>query len=252
MQVEKMVRWVKENRFNRGSFYNEFLDKETGKYCDPDRYAIRNIAGYDCLSDGLHSLFRIACDNFNHPPYESTNDVIDVYERYRKVPIFYFPPQKDGRHFGINVGRSLREGQKIDPDINFTYHDRIDLFLFDLKMWFKYYFEEKDEYKACEICKMHKYYLDEVAETKDWLVGLQAEAIEKGYENGFKYLMGKVYNVKGIFVDDKYDVFNIGTGDLITESNWDNVKDDDWNKAFYENLKDKINLWYKRQGFFCG
>lgn len=249
MQVEEMVRWVKENRFNRGSFYNEFLK---GTYRDPDSYAIRNIAGYNCLADGLHSLFRIACDNFNHPPYESTNDVIDVYERYRKVPIFYFPPKKDG-HIGINVGRSLWKGQEIDSDKDFfTYHDRIDLFLFDLKMWFKYYFEEENEYNARKICKMHKYYLDEVTETKKWLVDLQKEAIEKKYRNGFEYLMNEIYDVKNIFVDDEYEVFNIETGELITEQNWCDVKNGDWTTDFYENLKIKIDEWYNKQGLLCG
>ncbi len=226
----------------------QILEDDSRKYrLDPDWRCKRIIENFKCNADALLPFYWISNGKSQDAFYENNdNDIIHIFEHYRKVPIFYFPlaknekwpPEPDKWHDGINSSR----GDK--------YHDRIDLFLFDLKLWFKYYYDEKDKDKACSKCKMHKCYLDEITETEAWLDALNEKSKTKGYTNGFEYLMDKVYDVKGIFVDESFNVYNIESNEIIEESNWEDVKEGYWTKTFYVNLKAKIDAWYERQGFF--
>ena len=253
----------RENLLDKYNEYQWVLDSDDNKSytLDPDWRAKRKFGGHWCNADGLHSFKKISqgCDQGKY--YEDDiSKIFSVYEHYRKVPIFYFPPMWDG-HNGINNSRGN------------AYHDRIDLFLFDLKTWFDYLADlaaltadmpstlrkEKEDAlrkEAEEICSviMIKCYEDKYTDTKEWLDNLTDEAKnakEKGYNSGFDYLMDKIYNVKGIFVDNEYNVFNIETDELINKENWDRVKKGGWTRDFYDNLKKKIDEWYERQGFFC-
>lgn len=246
--VKNLNEWLKESKGNEPYLREGFVD--TSNYVDPDPISRRLIEGYDCSADGLHSIYRISkwYDVEKHEYFEDVDDIVDVYDRYRKVPIFHFPPAK-GEHRGINNERSLWPNNKSAE--YFTYSDRIDLFLFDLKLWFKYYYDEGNKDTACSKCKMYRCYLEEITETRAWLDALNIKAKTEGYTDGFEYLMDEVYNVRGIFVDEKFDVYDIESNELIDEeTNWGGVREGGWSKVFYENLKAKIDAWYKRQGFF--
>ena len=219
---------VSDNNEYRENLYYAIED------LDPDKNFVLKIAGKDCSADGMHSIWRISCGMHTESKYyENSTDIIDVYEHYRKVPIFFFP-RKGG---GINQTRAKRE----------TFKDRIDLFLFYLKEYFENHLE--DGLYIEENLRMIECF--NIRENREWIEDLEKLSIDTKYRNGFEYLMDEIYDVRGIFVDNDYNVLNIETGEPITNANWDDYKTNGWTRLYYENLKVKIDEWYDRQGFFC-
>ena len=73
-------------------------------YLDPDGFEIRKIGGIDCSADGLLSIKRI------YRKYGMSEETIYEYEKYRRIPIFFFPQEMNG----INMSRASVFGDKID------------------------------------------------------------------------------------------------------------------------------------------
>lgn len=160
---------------------------------DPDGCAIKYYGNQICICDGLLSIKKMI--DFE----ESLEDVKEIYRKYRKIPIFFFPSEYNG----INTSRARK--------IN----DRVDHTLYDLKK----YFESKEN---CILIDAYN-----LPETKKWLESV------KTFENLIDWL-----DIKGIFTDDNYNIFDIETGILMDEEKYLQHK---YTKKYYENLKKKID-----------
>lgn len=171
-------------------------------YIDPDSKAIKNDNGVECTADGLLSKKRI------FDKYGFTLKMIEEYEQYRKVPIFYFPKETNG----INQTRARRFG------------DRIDYTLYDIKM----YYENPEE------CKMKFAY--SLPKTSKWLEKI----------GSFENLIDNYLKVKGIFTDNNYQVYDLETDDKIIEGYKDKYPYE-WSSVYYNNIKNKIDEFMKKQ-----
>ncbi len=169
-------------------------------YLDPDGFEIRKIGGIDCSADGLLSIKRI------YRKYGMSEETIYEYEKYRRIPIFFFPQEMNG----INMSRAS------------VFGDKIDYTLFDLKRKF-----------AGNICRLDEAY--NLPKTNAWLKNI----------GSFEKLV-EIYKIKGIFVNENYEVFDLekGNGSLITdycdEYSWT------WSERYYNQLKSKIDLYMKK------
>jgi len=182
---------------------NKNLDKEELKQiivsqlrkADPDRYAVKYYDDEKCTCDGLLSIKKMT--DFE----ENLEDVKEIYKKYRKIPVIFFPSEYNG----INTSRA--RNKKIN--------DRIDYTLYDLKK----YFESKDN---CILINSYN-----LPKTKRWLEKV------KTFENLIDWL-----GVKGIFTDDNYNVYDIENDTLINEKD---CLEHQYTKKYYENLKRKID-----------
>lgn len=169
-------------------------------YLDPDGFEIRKIGGIDCSADGLLSIKRI------YRKYGMSEETIYEYEKYRRIPIFFFLQEMNG----INMSRAS------------VFGDKIDYTLFDLKRKF-----------AGNICRLDEAY--NLPKTNAWLKNI----------GSFEKLV-EIYKIKGIFVNENYEVFDLekGNGSLITdycdEYSWT------WSERYYNQLKSKIDLYMKK------
>lgn len=175
------------------------------KNLDPDGRFIKSMYGVDCTADALLSVWRIC------QMEKSIDDIVPVYKRYRKMPVFYFPCEQGG----INQTRST------------VFGDRIDCTLYDLK---KYFLNGNTD--SCRL----KRALDRPI-TAQWLWGVQS------FEN-----LVDIYNVKGVFIDDDYQVIDLDTGGVLSDYPPASVKLLDWSQDYYTNVKVKLDEWYIRAG----
>lgn len=189
LESEEMVRDILFNQYRAGGW-------------DPDGKAVRYEFGVKCTADGLHSMWRIT--NME----KDVAQIVPVYARYRRVPIFFFPSEVGG----INTTRAK------------TFGDRIDHTLYDLKMY----------YADREKCLMSNAY--NRPKTKVWLEGMQS----------FEYLIDWL-GVKGIFTDAFYNVYDLEHTDnrIIKEYRTLQEYQEPWNDAYYENLKSLIDMYVK-------
>lgn len=133
--------------------------------------------------------------------YGLSEKMIEEYEHYRKRPHMFFPVEMNG----INMSRAS------------VFGDRIDHTLLDLKR----YFEKKP-------CRLKDAYA--LPKTYQWL----------SVFGTFEKLMD-LYGIKGIFINDSYEVYDLekGDGSILTEYAdqyfWD------WSDTYYENVKKKID-----------
>ncbi len=169
---------------------------------DPDGKAVRYVFDVKCTADGLHSMWRITNMEMD------VEQIVPVYARYRRVPIFFFPSEVGG----INTTRAK------------TFGDRIDHTLYDLKM----YFSDREK------CLMSNAY--NRPKTKVWLEGIQS----------FEHLIDWL-GVKGIFTDDFYNVFDLEYADneIIKEYRTLQEYQEPWSDVYYENLKSRIDMYVK-------
>lgn len=172
-------------------------------YIDPDSCEVKNMEGVDCSADGLLSIKRI------YRKYGLSEIGISEYERYRMIPIFFFPKEMNG----INMSRASVFGDKIDHT------------LFDLKR----YYQGKNE--ECKLVKAYK-----LPKTSEWLKNMKS----------FEKIVDE-YGVKGIFVNDDYEVYDLekGNGSVITD--YDERYTWFWSDSYYNNLKNKIDEFMKNK-----
>lgn len=172
---------------------------------DPDSKALRYEYGIKCTSDGLHSMWRIS--NME----KDVEQIVPVYARYRRVPIFFFPSE----YGGINTTRAKKFG------------DRIDHTLYDLKMYFT---EDREK------CFMINTYRR--PKTSAWLAGMQS----------FEYLIDWL-GVKGIFTDDSYNVYDLEYTDDKILSKYRTMQEyqEPWSDEHYNNLKTRIDMYMERE-----
>lgn len=186
------------NLFSKPSNINDdniLWDMIYAFYLDPDGYDVRTIGGVSCSADGLLSIKRIC------RKYGVSEEGIREYERYRKIPIFFFPQERNG----INMARAS------------VFGDKIDATLFDLK--------RKFEGSTHRLAKAY-----DLPKTSKWIESI----------GDFKKLVD-IYGIKGIFVDDDYNVFDLEkcNGSVITE--YSNDYSWNWSDAYYQHLKFKID-----------
>ena len=172
---------------------------------DPDGKAVRYAFDVKCTADGLHSIWRIT--NME----KDVEQIIPVYTRYRRVPIFFFPCERGG----INTTRAK------------TFGDRIDHTLFDLKMYFS----------DSEKCMMSNAY--NRPKTKMWLEGMQS------FEKLIDWL-----GVKRIFTDESYNVYDLEYTDGRAIKEYCTLQEyqEPWSDAYYENLKARIDMYMEYKG----
>ncbi len=132
---------------------------------------------------------------------EEPEDILQTYKTYRKKPIFFFPAELGG----INIAR------------NSVFGDKIDLTLLDIR---QYYAGGAFE------CKLQKTY--QRPKTAAWLKSFES------FENLIDW-----YGIKGIFTDQKYNVYDIES--LALEPSTHSSKE--WSRDYYENLKKLIEQW---------
>lgn len=139
--------------------------------------------------------------------YGLSDDMIGEYKKYREIPIFFFPREING----INTSRAIAFG------------DRIDVTLFDLKNYFSK--------RKCRLSDNYK-----LPKTSEWLSQLG------NFEN-----LAEWYGIRGIFVDDNYEVFDIEKGgNSILKGYADSYKYE-WSVEYLNNLKEKIDSFSIRQ-----
>jgi hypothetical protein len=133
--------------------------------------------------------------------YGVSEGAIKEYARYRQIPIFFFPQENNG----INMTRASVFGDKIDHT------------LFDIKRRF--------EGSACRLTKAYN-----LQKTSRWIEEI----------GSFEKLVD-IYGVKGIFVNDDYEVFDLEQGDgcVITEYREDYSWN--WSDTYYQHLKLKMD-----------
>lgn len=175
-------------------------------YIDPDSNGIKEYGGITCTADGLFSIRRI------YTKYGMKIQTIQEYNQYRRVPIFFFPTERNG----INTTRAV------------VFGDRMDHTLYDLKQ----YFEAKDEEEK-EKCKLISAY--RMPKTKAWL-----DAI-----GSFEQLIDW-YGVKNIFTNDNYEVYDIEQGKEVVISDYLDVYKWEWSHKYYENLQNYVNQFMNR------
>jgi hypothetical protein len=175
-------------------------------YIDPDSNGLRELNGVQCTADGLFSIRRI------YKKYGIDIQTVEEYAIYRKIPIFFFPQEKNG----INSRR------------NFVFGDRIDYTLYDIKLYLDAKTEE--ERNQCKLISTYK-----MPKTKIWLEKL----------GSFKNLVDW-YGIEGIFVNDNYDVYDIerGNGKVIL-AHLDKY-DWDWSENYYSNLKEYVDRFVRK------
>lgn len=182
--------------------------KRGGIYIDPDGKSPRLINNVLCYADGLISITRLIKKKNGK---RISPEIVDEYEKYRKNPIIFFPSEKN--YIGLNPKRYE------------IYDDKIDYALYDIK---KYLSERND----IDIRLTQSYNAEN---TKKWLKNMT-------FEN-----LCNEYKIIGIFVNEKYDIFNLekGNGEVLNEDDYKNfVKADSfenqWSDKYLENLQEKI------------
>lgn len=176
-------------------------------YKDPDGYALdssgfKEVDHIICTVDALISKNRI----YEHVGFN--DNFIDEYIISRQTPIMFFPKEKGG----INTSRYS------------TFGDRIDYFLFDLKL-----------YCNDEKCKMESTY--ELPNTNLWI-----NSFNKDFSKIIDWL-----DIKGIFVTDNYDVLDLEKNDgSIIEEHKDNYSKK-WTDSYYQTVKKKIEDFNKNK-----
>lgn len=175
-------------------------------YIDPDSYAIKKFGGIECSADGLLSIKRI------YRMFGLTDKAISEYARYRKIPIFFFPQEKNG----INMSRASIFGDKIDHT------------LYDIK---KYY--EAVNNGNIDECKLIQAY--KLPKTSEWLYKIGS------FENLVKW-----YGIEGIFVDENYEIYDIEKGDGSCITNYCNQYSWWWSDTYYNNLKKSIDKYMEK------
>lgn len=173
------------------------------KSWDPDGKAIRYVGNVKCTADAILSLNRIC------KMEDKEENIVQVFERYRKIPIIFFPCVKGG----INTTRAN------------VLKDRIDHTLFDLKM---YYTEKRQE------CRLLKAYAGK--ETEKWLDEM----------NSFEQIIDW-WGVRGILTDDGYNVYDLEYADNRILTEYKIVYGEEWSKEYYENAKRKIEEYIKHE-----
>lgn len=166
-------------------------------YIDPDPFECREFDGVICSADALLSIKRIFLS------HGISNEIVNEFERYRKVPIFFFPQEKNG----INMTRAA------------VFGDRIDYTLFDLKN----YFEAKTEREREQSRLIRAYKLPK---TKQWLDSL-----------GSFEALADWYQIKGVFVNHNYEVYEIENGQNRVITGYLEKFSWSWSNEYYENLK---------------
>lgn len=142
--------------------------------------------------------------------YHNISLVAEEYKRYRKSPIFYFPKEVGG----INTTRAS------------VFADKIDYCLYDLKRFYEGNCNPK-MMKAYSREKTNKFLKDmgSFEALIDWL------------------------GVKGSFVNEQYDVYDIEKGNGETLKEVPNKPYRKWEKtSYYDNLKALIHKHYKLSG----
>lgn len=175
-------------------------------YVDPDSYAIRVFRGIECSADGLLSIKRI------YRKYGLTDEAISEYARYRRIPIFFFPKEKNG----INMSRAS------------VFGDRIDHTLYDIKK----YYEAVNKGNVDE-CKLKQAY--KLPKTSVWL----------GEIGSFEELV-KWYGIESIFVDENYEIYDIEKGDGSYITNYCDSYRWQWSDAYYNNLRNLIDKYMEK------
>ena len=173
------------------------------KRWDPDGKAIRYVGDIKCTADAILAFNRIC------KMEEREDDIVQVFEKYRKIPIIFFPC---GRGC-INTSRASIFG------------DRIDHILFDLKM---YYTEKRQE------CRMIKTY--DKGQTKKWLDEMES------FENIIDW-----WGVRGILTDVDYNVYDLEYEDKRIITEYKEKYSKEWSKGYYENVKRKVEKMDKRE-----
>lgn len=211
-EVHKLCSSILRDLFEGFALESNFQDKELfwnmiyAFYIDPDANGVRELKGIQCTADGLFSIRRI------YRKYGIDIKTVEEYETYRKIPVFFFPQEKNG----INMTRAS------------VFGDKIDYTLYDLKM----YLEAKtdEERNKCKLISAYN-----LPKTKAWLEEL----------GSFEKLV-EWFEIKGIFVDDNYDVYDIerGQGEVIlgylSEYNWT------WSDKYYGNLKKYVDQYMSK------
>lgn len=177
-------------------------------YNDPDKKSVKYFGKSQtkCTADGLFSINRIYNKN------GLTEDMVADYRICRKKPIFFFPQERGG----IN---QLRYS---------VFGDRIDHTLFDLKNYFDY----KNNFEYKNYCRLAKAY--DKPKTSEWLEDI----------NDFKQLV-EWYDIKGIFVNDKYEVIDIEAGDGKIIDTYKKTYKREWSDDYYDHLKKIVDKYYK-------
>lgn len=178
-------------------------------YIDPDSAAHNNEwKEAACTADALISLKRLYV-------HEGLNDkLVQGYERYRRIPIFFFPKEKNG----INMTRAA------------VFGDKIDFTLFDIKRYLEA--ETDAERQSCRLINAYNQPI-----TKRWLMNVK----EKG---GFSKII-EWLKIGTIFTNENYEVFDIEKGngaiieDYLDEFPWM------WSVEYYNSLKEKIEEYMK-------
>jgi len=137
----------------------------------------------------------------------NVDDILPVYKKYRKNPIIFFPSENGG----INTSRARIFG------------DRVDHTLYDIKL---YYSAERNKCRLLNAYNKQK--------TKEWLRKMQS------FENIVEW-----WGVKGIFTNEKYEVFDLESeiGELIIDYKEVKEYQMQWSRTYYNNLKKKIIMF---------
>lgn len=171
-------------------------------YLDPDSCAVKQLAGIECSADGLFSMKRI------YRKYGLSEYAIAEYERYRKLPIFFFPRERNG----INMSRAS------------VFGDRIDHTLFDLKNYFQ------GNKRECKLAAAYG-----LPKTSEWLK-----------EMGSFEALVKWYGIGGIFVNDNCEVFDLERGGKSVLTQYSDQYNWWWSDTYYCNLRNKIDDYMER------
>lgn len=227
---------LRVNREHGRSDYHirQALYKCDNQITDYDGKIRRIVGGVECTADALISFYTIT-----HEKTEESNEyfepyvdkIIENYFHYVKVPIFMFPCHQNS----INQRRYYK------------FDDRIDMTLYDIKKEL----DARENSKDSEAF-LKKVYKEEGTDT--WLKFVIDQARLSG-SSGFSYLCRRVFFIDSIFVDEKDNVINLDTNEVLTDEEWRKYEDGGsgfWTFNYYENLQEKINEWYKQQKFICG
>ncbi len=165
-------------------------------YIDPEVKAVKKAGDIDCIADGLMTIMRL------YKVHGMTSTLVNEYEKYRKMPIFYFPNEVNG----ISMARER------------VFGDRIDHTLYDIK-------------RACEgagDCYMKEAY--ELPKTREWL---------KYFGNDFSRIVDWL-GIGEIFVNSGNEVFDLEKNDgsviegYLEEYSWE------WSSNYYDNVASKV------------
>ncbi len=168
----------------------------------------------DCKSEKFRNGIKCTADGLlsikrMFDKYGFSPELIEEYREYRKTPIIHFPCE----FRGINMLRFS------------VFGDRIDHALFDLQR----YCNGKTD------CRLKKAY--ELPKTKAWL---------ESFDMDFKKIIDW-FNVKGIFTDDNYKVFDLEYNDRKrTINKYSELYGYKWSDNYYENVKKKIKEFEAR------